>query len=83
MLNDKEFFPAAIVAALHAPEVEEQKERKESESMKLPLAGYEGEDILREMERLKLKESKKKRDKGGGNGGMTNLSAGGKVFFGR
>ncbi|ADY53096.1 hypothetical protein Pedsa_2552 [Pseudopedobacter saltans DSM 12145] len=60
VLNDKSFFPAAIIAAFHSPYTANGKENKETDSYRFPLAGYQGEDMLRELKRLQLKESKKK-----------------------
>lgn len=81
MLNDKSFYPAAIVAALHAPEMADGSEHKEAGSYRLPLPDYHGRDMLRELERLQLKESKKKRNKGGGNNRLISSPGSGKVFF--
>lgn len=63
VLNDKNFYPAAIVAALHAPDGADGSENVDTGSYRLPLPGYNGAEILRELERLQLKESKKKRIK--------------------
>ncbi len=81
VLNDKDFYPAAIVAAIHAPEMADGKENRETGYYRLPLPNYHGGYILRELERLQLKESKKKKDKGGGNDEIAGSSSSGKVFF--
>ncbi|MFD1628482.1 hypothetical protein [Pseudopedobacter beijingensis] len=78
VLNDKSFFPAAIIAAFHAPETADGKENKETKSYRLPLPGYLGGDILRELERLQLKESKKRNNN---SSGMSPPSGKGKILF--
>ncbi len=81
ILNDKDFFPAAIVAALHTPAMADGKENPETGSYRLPIFGYQGADILRELERLQVKESKRKKGKGSETNGMDPPVQRGKVFF--
>lgn len=59
-LNDKSFSPAELIAAM--PIGEEGAEEQEADVLpfKNPLAGYQGNEIIRELKRMQAKQAKKK-----------------------
>ena len=86
-LNSKDFSPAEIVAALHVGGEGAAERAKDAEPYKHQMAGYQGNDILRELQRMQAKLVKKRPKQeddsgGGGSGGLPRVVKG-KVSFGK
>ena len=86
-MNSKEFSPAGIIAAMHvAGNGTEDAPTAGALRNKYPMAGYNGNELLREFERQQAKQKKKKgvmlKDGVLGSGGLP-LVPKGKVSFGK
>lgn len=83
-LNNKSFSPAAIIAAMHVGE--EGVPETANAPYKLPMAGYDGNELLRAFERVQAKLKKKHaildKKPGSGVSGLP-LVTKGKVSFGK
>lgn len=85
-LNNTEFSPATIIAAMHVSEDGAAARAENTKPYKIPMAGYDGNFILQDMERMLAKMKKKKspaamsKDKGSGSGGLPRVVKG-KVSF--
>jgi hypothetical protein len=85
-LNNTNFSPAGIIAAMHVGEDGAAARAENTEPYKIPMAGYDGNFILRDLERMLAKMKKTKSpaataiDKGSGSGGLPRLVKG-KIAF--